>query len=823
MSQPLPRPAGLPAPDPRWLAALAEASPLPMFASRDGLVYASAAWEAVTGWRPEELLGHALADFAPPEAAERLRDWERRVAAGEAPPPLETLFRTRGGGSLRLELHGTTVATEAGTCALGVALAAGGRHGEPEPARDEHWFRALAETTATAVIVYGAERIVYVNQACEALTGYSQEELLGMSAVDLAHPDHQEVTLQRMTARLQGEPVASRYELKIRTKDGSIRWVDYTAGLVPLGGEAVALGTAFDITERKLIELALRETNERLEQERERAQVTLASIGDGVIRTDARGLIDYLNPVAERLTGWRAAEACGQPLARIFQVIDEVARKPLPDPVERCLREGRVVELPGPAVLVRRDGVEFAVRDSAAPVRDREGRITGSVVVFKDVSELRGMERQMRFLARHDPLTGVLNRRELERRLERAIELAQERAGEHALLYVDLDEFKLVNDTCGHVAGDELLKQVAAELASRLPAGGMLARVGGDEFAMLLEDTDVGRARAVAEDIRGDLARFRFRWEDRSFRLGVALGLVPITAGSGGLNQVLSAADAACYVAKERGGDRIHEWQPDDTLVGERYGELQWIQRIPRALEDGSFVLFCQPILPLGPGATEPLCEILLRLRDAEGRLVSPAAFIPAAERYRLIGAIDRWVVHAALTALAAGADGGETATCYAINLSGQSLGDEAFLEHVLAELEASGVPPARLCFEVTETAAVANLARAQRTIAALKGLGCRFVLDDFGSGLSSFAYLKNLPVDFLKIDGEFVRGMSAGSVERALVASINQIGHVMGIRTIAESVEDDETLEAVRALGIDYAQGFVIAHPQPLPLPSRS
>ncbi|MGH9360678.1 MAG: EAL domain-containing protein, partial [Thermoanaerobaculia bacterium] len=494
---------------------------------------------------------------------------------------------------------------------------------------------------------------------------------------------------------------------------------------------------------------------------------------------------------------------------------------PLPDPVERCLREGRVVELPGPAVLVRRDGVEFAVRDSVAPVRDRTGRIAGSVVVFKDVSELRGMERQMRFLARHDALTGLLNRREFERRLGRALELAQEEGSDHALLYLDLDDFKLVNDACGHVAGDELLKQVAAELAAALPSRSALARLGGDEFGVLLEDTTPAEARTLAEAIRAELSRFRFAWEDRVFRLGLSLGLVPIAPDSGGLNQVLSAAEAACYVARERGSDRIHEWQPDDTLVAERSGELQWVQRIPRALEEGRFLLYCQTIQPLSPAATEPLCEILLRLCDEAGELVSPAAFIPAAERYRLVGAIDRWVVRAALAALAGGHVSGDPATCFAINLSGQSLGDEAFLDHVLAELGASGVPPARLLFEVTETAAVANLARARRTIAALRGLGCRFVLDDFGSGLSSFAYLKNLPVDFLKIDGEFVRGMTAGSVERALVASIHQIGHLMGIRTIAESVEDRETLEAVRALGIDYAQGFGIARPEPLPTPS--
>ncbi len=807
----------------------------------------------------------------------------------------------------------------------------------------QHWFPALAETTATAILVYDAERILYANRACEVLTGYGQEELLAMPAWKLPHPEHREMTRQRLAARLRGENVPGRYEIKVLTKDGEVRWADFTAGVVRIGAETMVLGTAFDITERKQVETALRESSERLElaqrgagiftwewdlasdtlllpahaatvlgaspealwttgaaflaavlpedqpqlaaalarcfagdedlavqfrlqspdgrmrwisergrlltdtegtpsriigvahdiskrkqaeealeQERERAQVTLASIGDGVIRTDAAGLVDYLNPVAERLTGWSTPEAAGKPLTRVLQVVDEVAHNPIPDPVERCLREGRVVELPGPALLVRRDGVEFVIRDSVAPIRDRRGWITGSVVVFKDVTELRGMEREVRFLARHDALTGLLNRREFERRLGRAIETAQHDGGQHALLYLDLDEFKLVNDTCGHLAGDELLKQVASELSRRLRPGDVLARLGGDEFGVLLEDTHAERARAVAEALQEQLAELRFAWEERIFRVAASIGLVPITAASGGLVQVLSAADAACYVAKERGRNRIHEWQEDDTLVAERHGEMQWIHRIARALEERRFHLYQQPIVPLAPpggdGGGPPLSEFLLRLEDEHGEVIGPSAFIAAAERYGLIGAIDRWVLRAALAALGNGLLAADERTCWAVNVSGHSLGDEAFLEYVLSELRASGIDAGRLCFEVTETAAVGNLARALRFIAALKGLGCQFILDDFGSGLSSFAYLKNLPVDYLKIDGEFVRGMAAGSVERALVASINQIGHLLGIRTIAESVEDAETLAAVGALGIDYAQGFGVAPPAPLP-----
>jgi diguanylate cyclase (GGDEF)-like protein/PAS domain S-box-containing protein len=564
--------------------------------------------------------------------------------------------------------------------------------------------------------------------------------------------------------------------------------------------------------ERKLAE-------EALAQEKERAQVTLASIGDGVIRTDALGVIDYLNPVAEQLTGWTAAEASGQSVMRVFDVVDEATGKPLSNPVERCLREGRVIELPGYSLLTRRDGGEFAIRDSVAPIRDRQGRITGSVLVFKDVTQLRGMEREMTYLARHDPLTGLINRREFEKRLQQYLASAREEDRLHALFYLDLDEFKVVNDTCGHLAGDEMLKQVTALLKSRLRKTDTLARLGGDEFGVLLEDVAPERARELGDDMRRAVQRFRFAWEERIFEIGVSIGLVPITAETGDMAQVLSAADAACYVAKESGRNRMHEYQPDDTALAERYGEMQWIHRIHKAFAEHRFCLYRQPIQPLrAPWFDEPpMCEIFIRMLDEEGRIASPGAFIPAAERYHLIASIDRWVVHAAFVSLACVALSHGDTTCFAINLSGQSVGDDAFLAYVLDEMEATGVVPQRICFEITETAAVGNLTQAVRFIGALKELGCRFVLDDFGSGLSSFAYLKNLRVDFLKIDGAFVRDMIGSPVQRALVESIHQIGQVMGIRTIAESVEDRATLEMLREIGVDYAQGYGIAAPEPL------
>jgi diguanylate cyclase (GGDEF)-like protein/PAS domain S-box-containing protein len=690
----------------------------------------------------------------------------------------------------------------------------------------DHWFRSLAESTATAILVYRESELLYVNPAVEALTGYSAEDLLGLPAWHMVHPDFQPLVRDRILARLRGESVPSHYEIKILTKDGRERWIDATSTLLALDDLGMAaMATAVDITERKLAEDTLRETNARLAQavealaqEKELAQITLASIGDGVIRTDAAGVIDYLNPVAERLTGWISAEACGKPVEQVFIVMDETTGKPLVNPVERCLKEEGVVELAGYSLLTRRDGRDFAIRDSAAPIRDRLGRIAGCVLVFKDVTQIRGMEREMMYLARHDPLTGLINRREFEKRLQHCLATAHEDGRLHALFYLDLDEFKVVNDTCGHLAGDEMLKLVTGLLKARLRKTDTLARLGGDEFGVLLEDTGLEDARRIGDSLRTEVRSFRFAWQERIFEIGVSIGLVPIIGESLDMAQVLSAADAACYVAKESGRNRMHEYQPDDSAVAERYGEMQWIHRIHKAFAEHRFFLYQQTIQPLRPQPGEPpLCEIFIRMIDEEGRIASPGAFIPAAERYHLIASIDRWVVHASFVSLACRTLSHGDETCFAINLSGQSIGDEYFLEYVLEEMELTGVEPTRICFEITETAAVGNLTQAMRFIEILKKFGCRFILDDFGSGLSSFAYLKNLSVDFLKIDGAFVRDMIGSPVQRALVESIHQIGQVMGIRTIAESVENRQTLDILREIGVDYVQGYGISLPEPL------
>jgi diguanylate cyclase (GGDEF)-like protein/PAS domain S-box-containing protein len=559
-----------------------------------------------------------------------------------------------------------------------------------------------------------------------------------------------------------------------------------------------------------------------LRREQERAIATLAAIGDGVIRTDAQGRIDYLNPAAEELTGWSGDRAAGRQAAEAFRLIDEVTRQPLPDPVALCLRERRVIRLAEHALLLGDGGREYSVHHSAAPIHDPAGRVLGVVLVFKDVTELRGIEREMAYLASHDALTGLLNRREFEARLERAILSARLEERQHALLYLDLDEFKVVNDTCGHLVGDEMLKQVTALLRSRVRRNDALARLGGDEFGVLLEDCPALSARQTAEEMRRTVRDCRFSHREQVFEVGASIGLVPIGPACGDLAQVLSAADAACYVAKDRGRNRVHEYEPDDTGVAQRYGEMQWIQRIHNAIEERRLRLYFQTIKPLAAAAPgdlarpEAFCEILLRMLDRSGAVIEPSAFIAAAERYHLIGSLDRWVVQTAFGAIAEAQRAGSR-TLFAINLSGQSLSDETFLAFVVEELAAKDVDPRRICFEITETAAMSKLGSALRFLSTLREKGCSFALDDFGSGLSSFAYLRNLPVDYLKIDGLLVQEMASDPVKRAMVEAINQIGHVMGLQTIGEWVESAQVLSLVKAIGVDFAQGFWLSRTQPL------
>lgn len=701
--------------------------------------------------------------------------------------------------------------------------------------------------------------ILYVNEAFTQMTGYRQEEILGKTPSCLRGPESNAEQMAKIrTALSQREPL--RVELINYRKDGQPYWVELNS--VPVtdaqGQFTHWVSVQRDVTERKRMEQALFE-------EKELAQVTLQSIGDGVITTDAHGCISSLNPVAENLTGWSTHDAKGLALTQVFQIVSEATRMPVENTVQTALSENRIVDSMNHSVLVARCGREFAIDHSASPIHTNDGRIIGAVVVFRDVTQGRTQARQLSWQATHDALTGLVNRREFEYQLEQAVYTAQNHGQEHVLLYLDLDRFKIVNDTCGHVAGDELLRQVTEHFKSRIRKTDMLARLGGDEFAVLLYQCELDQGMQVAESLLQGIQTFRFPWQDKTFSIGVSIGLVSIDQDTSSATSILSAADVACYAAKDKGRNRVQVYQLGDRELARQRGETQWAVRINQALEENRLHLYCQPVISLAHKKTSgEYCEVLLRLQDEAGQMIAPMAFIPAAERYNLMHAIDRWVIRSLFTSLAKvnqqklpisdleeprtvifpalnsrnSADNrgvnytplSQTETfnsgcysplfnsrnLYAINLSGASINDDRFIDFLHEQFELHQIPHQTICFEITETLAIANLSKAAGLIKKLKEMGCRFALDDFGSGMSSFAYLKNLPVDFVKIDGNFVKNIVENPIDFAMVEAINRIGHVMGIQTIAEYVENEAVLQKLKELGVDYAQGYYLGKPQP-------
>jgi len=652
---------------------------------------------------------------------------------------------------------------------------------------------------------------VYLSPRWKAMLGYDES--------DVGHaPDWRTLVHSDDMSRVQAairDHVAGKTPLfeslhRMRHATGEWRWVISRAkAKVDDKGRLLRLvGVELDITERKLYE-------EALFREKESAQITLQSIGDGVITTDAKGVIDYVNPVAEALTGWRLEDSQGRAIEEIFRAFHEETCEPLENPLAVAIRRTRSIKSVRPMLLIRRDGNEIYVESTASPIRDGSGAVSGGVLVFHDVSEARELNRRLSYHASHDVLTGLVNRREFENRMERALKSAKARETSYALCCLDLDQFKIVNDTCGHSAGDALLGQVGALLKSKVRWRDTLARLGGDEFGILLESCSLDEAMRTAESLREAVRNFKFTWEERTFRLGASIGVVPISADNADVASVLSAADSACQAAKEAGRNRVHSFEENDIDLMRRRREMQWAARINNALEEGRFELFRQTILPLQTNETGAHYELLLRMRDEAGKIVTPDNFMTAAERYGITPNIDRWVIENAFRWLVSEADEREKLTMCSINLSGQSLGDDKFLPYVIDQFHRSGLDATKICFEITETAAIASFSQANRFIQALKELGCKFALDDFGTGLSSFGYLKHFPVDYLKIDGSFVKEILHDPIDREMVRSINEIGHLTGKQTIAEFAENQEIINVLRSLGVDYAQGYGVSQPQ--------
>jgi diguanylate cyclase (GGDEF)-like protein/PAS domain S-box-containing protein len=671
-------------------------------------------------------------------------------------------------------------------------------------------YRGLFENVIDGVYIASREGdLIAANPALVEMLGYeSTEELKAAGRTPMLYVNP--VDRERVFARLEAEGLVKNFEYRLRRKDGSeIVVLENARAVRDDNGNVVAHeGTITDITERKRAET-------RIFEEKERAQVTLQSIGDGVITTDANGCVDYINPVAQDLTGWDIRSARGAAITEIMTIINEHTRATIENPVMRCLAEGRVITLEDDAVLITKSGEETAIQDSAAPIRDRIGNIVGSVMVFHDVSRETRLFRQLSYQASHDSVTDLINRREFESRLIDALgDIRRSDELNHALLYLDLDQFKVVNDTFGHTAGDALLRRLSEIVHTKIRSTDVLARLGGDEFGILLERCNEKRALEVAESIRGAIEGFRFEWQDSITTIRCSIGVVMVSKENADVASLMSSADVACYSAKDNGRNQVHLYRNSDASL--RHEEMKWVSRISSAVEEDRLVLFFQPIIDINRNADEPCghYELLLRMRDENGDLVSPDLFIPAAERYNLMPTLDRWVIREALSKLADRDADNEARYTIAINLSGTSLSEDRFLEDVVKELKEQNLPPGAVCFEITETAAISNLSRVVHFMQTVKKLGCKFSLDDFGSGLSSFTYLKNLPVDYLKIDGQFISNVADDSVDESMVKAIAEVGHAMGIETIAERVESKKVLEKLGSIGVQYAQGYYIARP---------
>lgn len=551
--------------------------------------------------------------------------------------------------------------------------------------------------------------------------------------------------------------------------------------------------------------------------ERSKALVTLKAIGEGVITTDTNANITYINPAAEVLIGVRFTSVKGKNIHDILRIRDPDTEGIINYPIERILVNKETIIHDSHLILVKPDNSELVIKDTASPILDKSGELIGVALIFHDFSNIKRMSDKLAYQASHDDLTGLYNRREFERQLDESLKDSRRRNAEHTLCYLDLDQFKIINDTCGHMAGDILLKQISHQIQTRTRHHDIIARLGGDEFGIIFYDTNIKEAEALSETIKNSVSDFKYIWKENSFDVGVSIGIVPITANVESHSELMIRADSACYIAKENGRNCIHTYAESDKDFIRRCDELQWYNKIIEAVDNDRFNLFCQKILPANNTGNQSIhYEILLRMKNKEN-LILPAEFIPAAERYLLMPKIDAWVINAFFKEFEKHAIYNFGGNIYSINLSGQSLCSDEFLEFVLQRLQSKYVSPENLTFEITETSAISNLDKALYFITTMKKLGCKFALDDFGTGVSSFQYLHDLPIDYLKIDGKFVRNIGKNQINHSIIDAICKIGHELGLEIIAEYVENEQIMQKLKECNIDYLQGYALGYPFPL------
>ena len=807
----------------RYFRAVMELSPFGMaLLGLDGRCFsANRALCDLLGYEPRELIGRSPAEITYGDDRDRVEPRIRKLLTGEIDEyALEKRFQHKDGRPIWAFIAVSLVRDEKNGAPLYMIAQLqdidARRKAEAALEESESRWNFALESAGQGVWDYDYERrSTFYSPMWSRMLGYEPGEISTEADARLAlvHPNDLPRLLHQEHLHLSGGSEQFECEFRMRHKNGDWRWILDRGKVIERAANGAPLrmiGTHTDITEHRRLTGAVQEEKERL-------RITLHSIGDGVVCTDADGLVTLVNPVAEQLTGWSARAALGRPVDLVFHIVDEKTGEPVESTVGQCLaRLDRVSHDEG-MLLVGRDGARVDVKASASPVRKPSGEILGAVLVFQDVTRARTLQKELAQMASHDALTGLSNRSSFEASLAEVCAATAEDTRGHALCFLDLDRFKIINDTAGHAAGDVLLREIGRVIREQMRRHDLIARLGGDEFGILLVDCDIADARTIAERLLERIGRVRFSWDGRVYEVGASIGIARLDAETPLSADVMSRADVACYAAKAAGRNRVSVYHPSEGDARRHHAELHTAAGIRAALEADRFVVHAQEIADLRPsGHLLRHCELLVRMRDVDGSLMSPGAFIPAAERYGLMASIDRWMIRQALHRYADAILAVPRLTV-SINLSANSLEDPNLVGFLAEELERSPLPPHRIRFEITETSLINNLTHAARLVASLRAAGYAIMLDDFGAGVSSFAYLDQFPADFLKIDGGFVRKMKANPIDRAIVESINDVGHKIGAVTIAEFVEDAETLEILRDIGIDMAQGYHIARPVPI------
>ncbi|HEY1899539.1 MAG TPA: EAL domain-containing protein [Steroidobacteraceae bacterium] len=684
-------------------------------------------------------------------------------------------------------------------------------------------FAELGDRIHEAVLVH-RDTILHANRQFASLMGVERTALIGRRLGDLVPPGYTELVNENIAHRLAGEPAAERYEIEMAGLTGQVTRLEITSAVIDYEGAPALLVTGVEIIPTQTVQTLRGVTAEEEEQSRQNARraSALEALSDAVVTTNESGIIEFMNSAAATLTGTNAEFAVGKSLSEVIELVEDIdstatratgSHKTL-SADEHATGSRRAL------LLSHRSGTESAVEVSSAPIKSADLDVTGTVLLLRDVTEQRGITRQMSYQATHDALTGLINRGEFERRVADAIESAHRGDGHHVLLYLDLDRFKIVNDTSGHLAGDSMLREVAKLLRDAIRDSDTVGRLGGDEFGMLLVGCPLEKARQIADDVCRNVGDYRFIWKDKLFNIGVSVGLVEVSRECGTMEELLSAADAACYVAKKEGAGRVAVYSARDEARARQTGEIQWLHRLQSALKENRFQLYQQTIVPAyADDGTGPRLEVLVRMTDEFGKEILPAEFMRAAERHKLMRLVDRWVVQTTFTAVGRGVIALTDRHTIAINISAQTLGDPQFLEFVVECLDRTGALPTQICFEISEAAVIANPEQARRFVGVLHGMGCQFAIDDFGSGMASFSNLRNLPLDYLKIDGSLTQNLAGDSVNQAMVSAMIKLARSLKFKVIAEQVEDASCADVVRRIGVDFLQGYAIGRPKPLPI----